>query len=471
LRSILTNSPDAVLEKVRGLTVLHLSSTWPAGLSILLSTQASEFINVYSLSWNSMGTPLDFAVHFGCNEAVSILLDNNGLWNSFPYGNSETSLECVSHLASALASRRRNLLKIAEDVATIDLSGYINESTRCVPDSGAAALVTAIQAAAVQVPEHLSIPLDYEGIYLSGNLSIEHFPIFFEAGFHDIHKRSIRGLLPICVADLGGNVKGDKGDPRISLLSPRALKWLQDQGCMENSLTDPLLHGWNTLATGWHLLAVRLAGEMGFKRAISSHPSVEFGLACQLLCKIFASRSFDGCKCWCSTNGCLPLHAYCKEGIGRCCGHIRVLSVMKEPGCNFSTELSGEILRLLTFEGLDMTHTCCSARRVDVTRPDFWAPVTLYKFGGDTDAIQNEEVEMAERLETLVSEFQVKFIESGQSLLQFVWGYWRKRMGEECIPGDINRNELRAIGITVDKSCKSTDLMLLSFVLVRTLRF
>ncbi|KAL2113421.1 hypothetical protein VUR80DRAFT_4037 [Thermomyces stellatus] len=45
LRSVLARYPNSVLEITYGMTALHLSSRWPAGLNILLSTDAKTLIN------------------------------------------------------------------------------------------------------------------------------------------------------------------------------------------------------------------------------------------------------------------------------------------------------------------------------------------------------------------------------------------------------------------------------------------
>ena len=80
-------------------------------------------------------------------------------------------------------------------------------------------------------------------------------------------------------------------------------------------------------------------------------------------------------------------------------------------------------------------------------------------FRGDTKGILDEEHILGTRLEKLVFEFQTRFEQSGQSFRDFIWGHWRQRMAEECIPlrdkADIDPD----VGIRVDATCESLPLI------------
>ena len=73
--SIVEKHTQSIYERIYGMTVLHLSCRWPAGLSVLLSAGAADFIDE---PWDS---PFDtgyaavyLAISFSCVEALSCYL-------------------------------------------------------------------------------------------------------------------------------------------------------------------------------------------------------------------------------------------------------------------------------------------------------------------------------------------------------------------------------------------------------------
>src|SRR3954469_6079472 len=82
LLSAISNYPGAVYEKTFGMTVLHLSSPWAAGLRILLEYGARELVDDCSPGVSA----LNLAVLYRSLESVQVLLDNDCSWHSFPHG-------------------------------------------------------------------------------------------------------------------------------------------------------------------------------------------------------------------------------------------------------------------------------------------------------------------------------------------------------------------------------------------------
>ncbi|SPO03590.1 uncharacterized protein DNG_06273 [Cephalotrichum gorgonifer] len=79
-------------------------------------------------------------------------------------------------------------------------------------------------------------------------------------------------------------------------------------------------------------------------------------------------------------------------------------------------DLRSDFVRFLTFEALQMTHTCCASTLLYfMGRRKPWV-LTIQKFSGNIEEIQEDEEELRTRLEALLSEFEIRFRESGRTL-------------------------------------------------------
>jgi len=267
VKSILSSVPEVASDRTYGMTVLHLSAAWPMGLTILFSAGASKFIDATCHSTRRSTsipiTALDLAIHFSCADAVALLMGHGASWMYFIpqdalwlfaastlYG---PTSEIVDFVAKALAARRRALYDLAKTVlptGDLPLSG--------IPDTESAELVQRITRTGQSVSPALFVPPLYEGIYLSGWVPAEQFPIFFEAGFqHTINSPNRIGLRPIMFAELityPTNVPEPGRDGR-QILSLATLSWLDDHSCLNQGPEDPLSLGLNKFACGWLYLA------------------------------------------------------------------------------------------------------------------------------------------------------------------------------------------------------------------------
>lgn len=109
--------------------------------------------------------------------------------------------------------------------------------------------------------------------------------------------------------------------------------------------------------------------ESGF---FKQRPSEAIGLLGRYAGRLFSPLETDGCECFCSSQGCLPLHYVLKGPIlatvrGRCMRSqiIRIDSWLAITGSaarplSIKTQLE-ESVRLEIFNRLDMRHTCCAA--------------------------------------------------------------------------------------------------------------
>ncbi|MBE3049515.1 hypothetical protein IMZ48_44850 [Candidatus Bathyarchaeota archaeon] len=300
-------------------------------------------------------------------------------------------------------------------------------------DSMAAAILGCLRGAGIDVPGDLVVPDDYEGIYISGNLNFAHWPLFLEAGFRDICRRNTSGLTAVQVVGVEIYPYLDWYPSRGIVPAALELRELLRE-VLDQTPSDPLGLGTNTSATGRHLVALRLLSQCPSQ---TQHPLLE---------DLLQSPSADLCKCPCSSMGCLPLHTYLKALLGSRYIHDRyettALSYRASIWEDIPDEMAPELLRFITFEALEMTHTCCSCDAIShphaVPRCEACG---LGDFPGNAEEIHDEEEELIGRLDSLCMEFKARFAESKEELPderlpKFIWGYWRARMREECVPRD-----------------------------------
>ncbi|KAH7140299.1 hypothetical protein B0J13DRAFT_557494 [Dactylonectria estremocensis] len=454
--TILATCPHSIFERFSALTVLHLSSDWPMGLSILLSAGASMLVDEKS---KYDQTALDLALYFRCEEAVQILLNHGSVWNPsqvpWPRG---TSFECSRRLAGSLAERRRRLFSIAKQTLAADELEELRILDGGFPDSETYSVIQKLFIKGVHVPIFLTVPVDYEGVYLH-NVNIHHFPAFLEFGFSNMNERNRQGLLPINIAPIGAYLRFGVGDMQMSFISPNILSWLFQHSCLNQSVIDPLFWGFNTSATALHFLTLRLIKDADILQLeLKSEFSELTAWLNNFLSKAFEAPTNDDCNCWCSADGCSPFNIYLKalvdyEDVSELLGS-EYFSL--DPDCSIIcwetlAHVSADLIRFLTFEALEMTHTCCAISEICVTNTKRRCRM-LMQFPGHVEEIQDEEKALGERLETLVQEFESRLAQSHESLTAFIFGYWRDRMASECVPSFEKSDHIAQVGICVDET-------------------
>ncbi|KAH7129067.1 hypothetical protein EDB81DRAFT_808661 [Dactylonectria macrodidyma] len=458
VRTILDNSSTRIFERYCGLTVLQLSSSWPIGLSLLISAGASTLIDEVP---GHTYSALELALNFCCEEAVQILLDHGAIWDIFQANRvCGTSLECYRRLAANLVERRTMVYTIAKQTLAADDLSQLRILDGGFPDADTLFITQKLQTESVKIPKSLTVPEYYEGVYLCGSLDIGRFPIFFDSGFSNIHERNIQGLLPLNIARIGTYLCLGYGDMHVSFICPDVLSWLLQHSCLHQCVSDPLSLGFNTSATGFHFLTLRLLKESNFESLQSRPETSEFVYFLNRFFEtVLGTRNKDNCNCWCSTGGCLPLNTYLKTLAEHTDKELDLLTteyVSLDPDCsiidwNILTDLATELIRFLTFEALEMTHTCCIADKVPVMNTRESCQM-LMRFPGNVTEIQDEEKELGERLEMLTENFRSQLAESQEPIFEFVFGPWRERMASECIPSFEESPGITQIGVRLSKT-------------------
>lgn len=264
-----------------------------------------------------------------------------------------------------------------------------------------------------RVPVHGWLkPCEYadHDVYQLPGVPLDFFPIFEEYGFTGYNEADIHGLRPIM--DESRSVYCLSLSPHESIWN--MLPWLVKHQCLDFKPTyarNQILRSirgmgdlLNEHATGWHYLALKIVTCTWGLHGLGGHWSalrVTTDLVATIVEGDDATRHRDSCICLChhvstssrteprskveSRIGCSPFSVLCKnyfEDLGTGGGHPHdfrhcLFQHGRNSRLKYDYHASGdgetsaatrvptwqlEFLRLLTFEALEMTHTCCEAR-------------------------------------------------------------------------------------------------------------
>ena len=456
LDRVLALDPDAAVERSHDLTTLELCATWPEGLQRLLTTRARDLIDVGAeraqFSNLYQATPLRRALAVGTADSVNLLMKADcaldlgpGLGDRFVW-----KAACAKAVASNLADRRRRLLRLCQQ----ELGLYLDWDPASVPDEHAGAMYATLARVSIPVPRHLSVPPDYLSIFHWPG----HFGVFQDHGFRGFWSHNQMGLTSLMVLrnhELFGE-------------DVRAMwSWAQAEGLLDQTQQDPLHLGLNTSSTGLRYMAVALA----FSNMLQLDAT---RLPFNVVKYFFQATVRDRCVCWCAPpgSGCSPLRSLWKawtdlrNPIGRGdqiwrhflfhhhhrheseCGP----SQRTTDGPNFILSMALEVVRLVTFEALDMTHTRCRLEKVEnlpgAQQPPLGSPrattgppryrlvprviVNCPPKLADEIRADGLEQQNARLLDELMQEFEPQIrtldVSDPTSLGRFLRGPWRRRI-------------------------------------------
>ncbi|KAF5012011.1 hypothetical protein FDECE_1906 [Fusarium decemcellulare] len=419
LEECISSNPLAPLEVPFCLTTLHLCIPWPSGLRRLLATKARELIDETPCGGVFL-SPISTAIELDCVESVDILMEAGCKFDFEDDAYAllqEASRACFDIIAFRLAQRRHH-----------------------VPDDQAAYLCKALDEAGIAIPAALRVPKWYTTIYHDPGPISYHFPALFEHGFlcHRLHNNV--GLSPImCRRFFWWREPHESWNQQQRR---EATEWIQKEGFFDQTPIDPHNLGLNIHATGWHYVA-----------AISTYVRCnreQFGFdqVWDAMVHLSRVRVKDDCVCWCNTgvNGCSPLKSFLKAHSQREKAWKRLRHDFFHHDLNEGSvdtpQLSGlvvELVRFLTFEALEMTHTCCYSTELSHEEvPDAFPggePVTVI-LSCDADRARRKRSDEREQnnarlLEDLMQDFirEMQALDPSPRAFEiFIWGYWRRRI-------------------------------------------
>jgi hypothetical protein len=455
LVSCVTQDPKSVLENIFDVDVLLLSAAWPEGLEYLITTEASTLVDGLGYEPPSdERTPIFRAIKLDQTRSVQILLEA-GCCLDTDILNVRQRLSISDRMATTIAAhmaeRRAQLLKIAQQ----QLGLFLEHTSVAFADSLAAEICASLDEVGVPLHPSLRVQPDYQSIYLQGLVPLHAFNHFWEQGFQHFKSHNRIGFTPF----MGRQYRLEKlvVSRNFNELM-KIIYWLAEKGFMQERAVDLNELGLNVRATGYHYLGALLAHWP--VRNICHFPF--FNDVSQILKEpLMRQADEDDCMCWCNAegHGCSPTKLFlvtCIHDVAETYMYSNYNNykhmvlhheVFEEVSENDKlSPLAKEALRLLTFEALEMTHTCCSLDQLDehdhCDLMDEESSDDRGIFCHDPESILNirsctEEKSRVALLDELMAEFteQLKRITAGPRAFEvFIYTYWRRRISELYTP-------------------------------------
>lgn len=367
----------------------------------------------------------------------------------------------MSTFASNLAKRRLQLLKMAQR----KLSKFLEGTTVAFADMKAAEICDYLDRASIPFHRSLRVERDYRSIYSCTAVPIHSFYLLWEHGFHHIKSYDNLGLLPAMKYRFWMFEPHCDSKIRIFL---EAIYWLHEKGFLNHTPTDPLKLGLNLSSTAYHYIGAMFGAFYDAREPFEPQQVPDAWLVIKSLSNI---KVRDGCVCWCNAtdHGCSPVKLLLKSHLDeRQSGirmefsllrhiifHHRIFDASLSPRDKNPTGFAMELLRLLTFEALEMTHTCCTFDAISedviesMVSTASVKPAVIFRCR-DKKVLDirssAQERSSSHLLKDLMVEFTTQLTQQGQgpgAFEYFITGYWRRRISELYDPDPQVMNEMK----------------------------
>ncbi|KAJ4138675.1 hypothetical protein NW768_002528 [Fusarium equiseti] len=445
LVSCVARDSKSVFETASGLNVLCLSSSWPTGLRYLTTTEASTIID--DVCDDYACTPIMRVIHLDQAQSADILLQAGCCLETDTVNNwafLSPSYRMATVMANHLAERRARLLETAQQ----QLGLFLEHTSVAFADSAAAEVCAALDAFGVPLHSSLRVHSCYRSIYSQSFIPFIAFKYLWEKGFQYSKGHDGTGFTPIMTHQFRWNFL-------IGLQSVvemvQTVCWLVEKGFMQENARDPLGLGLNVRASGYHYLGAL------FARYLTRKP-LNFDLLGEipriLNGPLMSQAGEDDCVCWCNAedHGCSPTKLFlitylhnAPEWISSAARHLILHQELFDDSMSESHKVSSRIsdtLRLLTFEALEMTHTCCYLDLLDEAEFCSLMPMHFESDDGifyhDPASVLelrscSEEQSSASMLDELMAAFideLSRLTTSTRAFETFIFTYWRRRISQ-----------------------------------------
>ncbi|EKJ70359.1 hypothetical protein FPSE_09576 [Fusarium pseudograminearum CS3096] len=352
-------------------------------------------------------------------------------------------------IASHLAKRRLQLIKFAQETLKI----FTGSTTVAFADLAVASICNTLDKANITIDPILRVERDYKSIYSCTAIPVKHFRIFWDNGFRHGEYYDNLGLMPSMTYRYHMFCPPTHSE-NFNFLD--SYSWMRDNGFLDVTPTDPLKLGLNLSSTAYHYIGAMFGSFHDVKSL--QRPKQESEDAWYLIQELSSVQVEDNCDCWCNENnhGCSPMKLFLKSHLDErhfgdkvdydILQQVILRHTMFEESHSHQGEnppdFVTELLRLLTFEALEMTHTCCTFEVIsDDIVTDLFSTASCKPaaiFGCRAEKVReirscDEERLSARLLEDLMSEFTSQLRRQGsdaQAFERFITGYWRRRISE-----------------------------------------
>lgn len=463
-----------------GETPLHIATSWPRGMELLLHLGGEHVSKIIDAEDDNGSTALDYALKMNEPDCVRMLLrksagmDLENMQNIEKWEQGREKWAIIPILTDALAERRRNLLEFASETVhqRADLASLSIEKGGLLQED-AFGLIQTLLARGVNVPEKFR-NVRPGSVYHSAHMNVEMAASLFNSGF-DRTAVSFLGFTPLMTVDLVALSRRHEAANLLGL-DPGALglvDWFLSHG---EDLGTPIPTSGLIRSLGSEVnpqgprLVHRIASELG--RCLRWPLALSGDRCTALLSGILTLSETDSCSCLCTRGGCSAASVFSRELWGSIRGNsaphaqpalgqesVRMMLdflTRRLSGHPETRNFTSSFFRVSTFERLGLSHTCCRFVKNSGTYEGDENGVALAILKGeykvveimdpeDVAEIQEEDIYLAELLEELMQEFDVKFEELGLPLGDFFRSYWWVRMDEVESENKVSREELEAL--------------------------
>ncbi|KAH9891412.1 hypothetical protein F4778DRAFT_333611 [Xylariomycetidae sp. FL2044] len=337
-----------------------------------------------------------------------------------------------SLIINRLKVQREELKSLALQVLSADDMGYHAVRSSELLDIQSGSVVKSLEKLGSRVPEFLWVPQDWTSVYSDLEPHDEEtLELLWTNGFHHLD-----GFLEIDI------------HLPLEYRQSGLILWCLDHGLREDSFVNLAGHRVYTTHS--------IARQVGMFNRINISYVTNWASVHQpgLICLLDYWRQRDSCNCWCaSLMGCTPMTVMintisASRRLWLAC--TKWCQADLPPGLGSTDEKCLEILQLLTFDKLGISHTCC-CRQTDAGS---WPPDDLDE--EEIREIQQEDTAAVSLFKSLMDEFTVEYKRQPGDLEDFIAGYWGKRMTEvikEIDGADLSEAEWeqgRALGVVWD---------------------
>jgi hypothetical protein len=426
--------------------MLQLAFGWPKGIQMLLEAGATVGGSPLIKYWGCPSPLLEDEIDFdGFFHSTKLLLQAGCQLNVRDLQIAITP-KLLSLFVHELAKRRWGLWKLGQ--AYLPQSELPKLDENIVPDIQASRLCATLAANCKPIPTSLLVNAQYASVYHHLTLYPSVMEELFKIGFKQLDAPDTAGVTPLMRIYEGFS-------DQWNIIA--RISWLVSKGANFH-LKLPLSN-----AKAAHLIAVKitraLLDQLTLKKAedINTRWSQWERDVSQHKISLFHPEVVDNCTCVCCPQGCTVATVALRQALR----WSRWLSVPESSlwfrrllqslvgWTQYSTRTSQSIIRLLTFDGLGLKHTCC----IEIDDEDKDADQMRARDEEEISEIQEENKPGIEVLDSLMLEFEKKFDELGFPLIEFLEGYWHTRMVQHVLERDPydekHDQETRSIGVVL----------------------
>ena len=488
LRQAIAMSPHEIDDRDGGgSTALHLSVPWLTGVLILVEAGADvDCVETWGgkslLDLAIFSKSVDLLRILGEADCSFIKESNSRQWHYLEKmmycGTAKTMM--AELLVGFIANRRQRLCDLAfEKVPSSVLTHLLPTKTDqpYIIDEKAPSLALELTSRGIIVPAPL-IPGEKRG---TGYHAIEGQPkiaeILWKAGFRDVNGRDSCNMTPLMccpIENFLGFISwclGKGFELNLDVEQDRA--WYRENADKLDEFRPGQPLETTSIYCKLYALGTMAAPSWRVRRSLVDDLVVSSETDRQIARKIFMASPTDGCKCACSISGCttrLFLFKGLKDWRGtRCLSTSSIRRFYSELKDFYKGLDAAELLRWITFEKLELTHTCCrphwskhseksnvyigDQQRISVC---FSRPMPP----SEIEEIRDEESADLKKLTGLLADFEAKVVELDLPIPDFISAYWEPRMEQvlRANEGSLDMEALRRIGVNVHASEKLADL-------------